>query len=113
MSKFPEKILSFSLSSENKTCSHRFVPLNPVAIRAMSRDQDSRDTSKETYQDLISHALIAVVLYTKFIFNVVLKLLHVSATNCSHIQLIMSLSTHRLLRNLSVVNYELCTCDVH
>ena len=29
MSKFPEKILSFSFYSENKTCSHGSVPLTP------------------------------------------------------------------------------------
>ena len=61
MSKFPEKILSFSFSSENKTCSHGSVPLNAVAVCATSRDQDSRDTSKETYRILTSHVFLAAV----------------------------------------------------
>jgi len=99
MSKFPEKILSFSFSSENKACSHCSVPLNAVATRAMSRDQDSRDTSKETYQDLISNVFNAVVSCAPNLFSTNLamrgfEVLHVSVTNSSHIQGIISLSTH-------------------
>jgi hypothetical protein len=96
-----------------KTCSQGSVPLNAAAVCATSRDQDSTGTSKETYQSLTPHVFIAVVFCTRIYFqrtsqSVVLKLLHVSVTNCSHLQGIISSSTHTACYTISrpqMINY--------
>ena len=115
---FPKRSCRF-LSLVKIKPAHGSVPLNAVATRAMPRDQDSRDTSKETNRDLLSHVFTAVVSCALNLLSTNLAMRGFEAPTCFGHELqpysenYILEYTHSLLQNVSAISYELRTCGVH